>query len=54
MTDTQREAETCRGRSGLPVGEPDAGFNPKTPGSRPELKADGQPLSHPGAPISCF
>ena len=28
--------------------EPDAGLNPRTPGSRPELKADAQPRSHPG------
>ena len=34
-------------------GEPDAGLNPRTPGSQPELKADTQPLSHPGAPPTC-
>ena len=28
----------------------DAGFDPRTPGSRPEPKADAQPLSHPGVP----
>ena len=43
---TQREAETeqacCR--------EPNAGLNPRTLGSGPELKADAQPLSHPGVP----
>ena len=39
----QREKQT-------PGGEPDAGLNPRTPGSCPELKADGQPLGHPGAP----
>ena len=27
--------------------ELDAGFNPGTPGSHPEVKADAQPLSHP-------
>ena len=26
------------------------GLDPRTPGSRPEPKADAQPLSHPGAP----
>ena len=26
------------------------GLNPGTPGSRPEPKADAQPLSHPGIP----
>ena len=29
-----------RGRSGLPVEEPDVGLDPITPGSRPEPKAD--------------
>ena len=33
-----------------PCGDPDAGLNPRTPGSCPELKADTQPLSHPGIP----
>ena len=33
-----------------PCREPDVGFDPRTPGSQPELKADAQPLSHPGAP----
>ena len=32
-----------------PCGEPDAQLNPRTPGSRPELKTDTQALSHPGA-----
>ena len=27
------------------------GLDPRTPGSRPEPKADGQPLSHPGVPL---
>ena len=30
--------------------EPDVGHDPGTPGSCPELKADPQPLSHPGFP----
>ena len=30
--------------------EPDAGLKPRTPESQPELKADAQLLSHPGAP----
>ena len=30
--------------------KPDVGLDPGTPGSRPELKADTQPLSHPGIP----
>ena len=28
----------------------DGGLDPGIPGSRPELKADAQPLSHPGVP----
>ena len=31
-------------------GEPDMALDPRTPGARPEPKADAQPLSHPGAP----
>ena len=42
-----------RGRSRLPVGEPDAGLDPKTPGSHPEPKADAQLQSHPGIPEVC-
>ena len=33
-----------------PCEEPDVGLNPRILGSRPEPKADTQPLSHPGAP----
>ena len=29
---------------------PNAGLDPRTPGSQPELKADAQLLSHPGVP----
>ena len=31
-----------------PSRKPDAGLDPRAPGSDPELKADPQPLSHPG------
>ena len=48
MRDTQREAET-QGEKQAPCGEPDAGLDPRTPGSHPEQKAVPQPLSHPGA-----
>ena len=51
MRDTQREAETQREKQ-APYREPDAGFDLGTPGSSPEPKADAQPLSHPGAPMS--
>ena len=33
-----------------PCGEPDVGLNPRTPGSRPEPRANAQPLSHLGTP----
>ena len=32
--------------------QPDAGLHPGTAGSHPELKADAQPLGHPGVPVS--
>ena len=52
MRGTEREAETqAEGEAG-PCGEPDVGLDPRTAGSRPEPKADAQPLSHPGAPTN--
>ena len=54
MRDTQREAETqAEGEAGS-CGEPDVGLDPRTPGSRCELKADAQPLSHPSTPSYFF
>ena len=52
-----RETERCRQRprqreKQAPCGEPEVGLDPRTPGSRPGPKADAQPLSHPGVPIS--
>ena len=47
IRDTQREAE---GEAGALRGESDVGFDPRIPGSCSGLKADTQPLSHPGAP----
>ena len=49
--ETQRERQRHRQREKQApwVGEPDAGFDPRTPGSQSDLKADAQPLSHPGA-----
>ena len=41
--DRQREKQALRRKS-------DAGLDPRTPGSCPELKADTQPLSHLGTP----
>ena len=50
MRDTQREAEFRQREKEAPCGEPDAGLDPGIPGSPPDLKADTQPLSHPGIP----
>ena len=48
MRDTEREAETqAEGEAGSLRGA-NAGLNPRIPGSQHELKADTQPLSHPG------
>ena len=53
MRDRGRDIGRGRGRSRLPR-EPDAGFDPRTPGSGPKPKADGQPLCHPGVPRPHF
>ena len=52
----ERERERERGRQRhrqrekqAPCREPNAGLKPRTPGSRPEPKADAQPLSHSSA-----
>ena len=51
MRDTERESQRHRQREKqAPCREPDVGLEPTTVGSRPELKADTQPLSHPGVP----
>ena len=51
MRDTEREAETqAEGETGS-HGKPDAKLNPRNPGSCPELKAETQPLSHPGISV---
>ena len=50
MRDTERVAETqAEGEAGS-CGQPDAGLDPRTQGSRPESKAVAQPLRYPGAP----
>ena len=58
MGETEREGE--REREGKDTGrerekqapcrEPDMGLDPRTPGSRPGLKAGAKPLSHSGIP----
>ena len=54
MRDTEREAETQaeEEEKQAPCREPDVGLNSGSPGSHPEMKADTQPLSHPGVPCN--
>ena len=53
--DRQREAETqAEGEAGSMHREPDVGFDPGSPGSRPGPKAGAKPLRHPGIPESFF
>ena len=55
MRNTHRKRQRHRQKEKQATcGEPDAGLDPKTPGSHPEPKADAQPLSHPGIPVLCF
>ena len=57
MTVTQRErgAETqAEGEAGSMHREPDVGFDPGSPGSRPGPKAGAKPLRHPGIPLGGF
>ena len=50
---TQRERQRHRQREKwAPCREPDVGPDPRTPESRLEPRADGQPLSHPDVPDS--
>ena len=49
MRDTERQRHR-QSEKQAPYGEPDAGLDPRTPGSRPGPKAYAQPLSHAGAP----
>ena len=60
MTETETASErgntsrgSGRGRSRRLAEEPDVRLDPITLGSRPEPKADAQPLYHPGAPNFC-
>ena len=47
----EREAETqAEGEAGSVHREPDVGFDPGSPGSRPGPKAGAKPLRHPGIP----
>ena len=55
MIVTEREAETqAEGEAGSMHQEPDVGFDPGSPGSRPGAKAGAKPLRHPGIPYPHF
>ena len=50
-THREREAETqAEGEAGSMHREPDVGFHPGSPESRPGPKAGANPLRHPGIP----
>ena len=54
-TQWEREAETqAEGEAGSMHREPDVGFDPGSPGSRPGPKAGTKPLRHPGIPHFAF
>lgn len=47
------KGEGRQGEADSPLsGKPDAVLDPRTWGSRPELKADAYRLSHPGTPLT--
>ena len=51
MRERQRHRQS---KKQAPCRKPNVGLDPRTAGSRPEPKADAQPLSHPGVPPFCF
>ena len=54
-TEREKEAETqAEGEAGSMHREPDVGFDPGSPGSRPGPKAGAKPLCHPGIPVYYF
>ena len=55
MIVTEREAETqAEGEAGSMHWEPNVGFHPRSPGSRPGPKTGAKPLRHPGIPTIFF
>ena len=53
VTEREREREAER-EAGSMHWEPDVGFDPGSPGSRPGPKAGAKLLRHPGIPLSNF
>ena len=54
VTEREREAEAqAEGEAGSMHREPDVGFDPGSPGSRPGPKVGAKPLRHP-APAACY
>ena len=53
-TERDREAETQAEGGAGSMQEPDVGFDPGSPGSRPGPKAGAKPLRHPGIPHLFF
>ena len=53
MRNRERQRRRQREKQ-APCKEPDVGLDPGTPGSHPEPKAEAQPLSHPGIPLTPF
>ena len=57
VTERERDREAERqaeGEAGSMHREPDVGFDPGSPGSRPGPKAGAKPLRHPGIPMHCL
>ena len=52
-THTQRQSHRQREKQ-APCREPNAGVDPRTPGSHPGPKAGAKPLGDPGFPLLAF
>ena len=51
VTERERGRAQAEGEAGSMHREPDVGFDPGSPGSRPGPKAGTKPLRHPEIPI---
>ena len=54
MIERERQRQQAEGEAGSMHREPDVGFNPGFPGSRPGPKAGAKLLRHPGIPDYFF